>query len=1310
MKTTLCSSLTLLTFILLAFVVNSFAQGNTSPERMVRVVYFLPNDRRPQPDIDAKLDTLIKDVQQLYADEMERHGFGRKTFRIEIDGNGKALVHHVRGRFNDAYYQKYTSRKAHEDTKERFDQSKNIYLYAIDISTGLIGYDDAGGVSCGQGHDNAGGGYGIIPASGDCIVGDFGRSLVAHELGHAFGLSHYFRNDAYVMSYGRYQNELSPCHAEWLNAHRYFNSGQTPTYNTETAIKMTSSGASPPNTIRLQFEITDPDGLHQALLLAQVTDEDPGYPSVLDCKSLSGESNIIEFVTSELAEGPASEVWLHVIDGHGYFTRERIEIDIASLLPQGKVVSIPDANLAAAIRETLGLRPRSAITQRDMLRLTRLEAPKRQITNLTGLEHAVHLRYLDLWENQIRDITPLTGLTRLKRINIWNNQISSIPSLAGLTDLTDLDISSNSINDITPFAELTQLKGLSLGGNDITDISALAGLTQLQNLWLWSNRISAVTVLARLTKLRGLHLHGNPISDITPLTRLTELEHLDLAGMQISEISPLAGLSNLTFLRLSSNNISDISSLVANTELREWETVFLRGNPLGYQSIHTHIPTLQDRGIKVQFDSRTPTPPLKISGDNQQGAPGTILEHPLVVVVRDRNGAAYAEVPVVFTVAEGGGTLSITSTMTAPNGRAESTLTLGPNAGTNTVSVSVAGIQGKQAFTAQGIRTPKTLEIISGKDQEGLPGEALANPFVVEVRDQFDNPFSGARVTFAVTSGGGRLSVTTATTDSNGRAESTLTLGTNPGTNTVTVSVTGIQEKQTFNAEAIRIPETLDIVSGNDQEGLPGAALENPFVVEVRDRSDKPLPGVQVTFSVTSGGGTLSATSVRTNSNGRAESRLTLGPNPGANTVTVSVTGIQAQQTFNAEGIRIPLAFWIISGDKQQGLPGEALANPFVVEVRDRFDNPFSGAQVTFAVTSGGGRLSVSTATTDSDGRAESTLTLGPNPGANTVTVSVTGIQAQQTFNAEGIRIPLAFWIISGFDQKGVIGEALPKPIVVEMRDQSGEPLPGAQVTFAVTSGGGTLSVTSTTTDSDGRAESILTLGPDPGTNTVEVAVTGIQGKQTVTAIAELPPIPQDVNRDDVVNILDLVFVASALGDEGQGLVADVNGDGVVNILDLVSVAGALGDVAAAPAADPQALAMLTATDVGRWLGQAQGLDLMDATSQRGVLFLEQLLAALTPKETALLPNYPNPFNPETWIPYRLAEDAGVTLTIYDTNGALVRRLDVGHRSAGFYESRSQAIYWDGRNDFGEGVVSGVYFYHLSAGDYSATRKMLVVK
>ncbi len=209
--------------------------------------------------------------------------------------------------------------------------------------------------------------------------------------------------------------------------------------------------------------------------------------------------------------------------------------------------------------------------------------------------------------------------------------------------------------------------------------------------------------------------------------------------------------------------------------------------------------------------------------------------------------------------------------------------------------------------------------------------------------------------------------------------------------------------------------------------------------------------------------------------------------------------------------------------------------------------------------------------------------------------------------------------------------------------------------------------------------------------------------------ITEPTGLKGDVNGDGQVNIADLVLVASNLGKTGQNA-ADVNGDGQVNIADLVLVAGALGNSAAAPSLHPHALEMLTATEVKHWLSAAQQLDLTDAMSERGILFLQQLLEALTPKETALLPNYPNPFNPETWIPYHLAKDAEVTLHIYAVNGTLVRTLILGHQAAGMYQNRSGAAYWDGKNEFGEPVASGVYFYTLTAGDFTATRKMLIRK
>ena len=98
------------------------------------------------------------------------------------------------------------------------------------------------------------------------------------------------------------------------------------------------------------------------------------------------------------------------------------------------------------------------------------------------------------------------------------------------------------------------------------------------------------------------------------------------------------------------------------------------------------------------------------------------------------------------------------------------------------------------------------------------------------------------------------------------------------------------------------------------------------------------------------------------------------------------------------------------------------------------------------------------------------------------------------------------------------------------------------------------------------------------------------------------------------------------------------------------------------------------------------------------------------PAKTALLSNYPNPFNPETWIPYQLSEPADVTMTIYDISGIVVRELALGHQAAGYYNSRTRAAHWDGRNALGEKVATGVYFYTFTAGDFTATQKMLIRK
>ena len=276
---------------------------NVGEPRTVRLIYFLPKDRTPQQDIDAKMDELMKNVQLSYEEMMEYHGFGRRTFALETDATGKAVVHHVKGKFNDEYYHTDTFRKViDEETAEQFDLSANIYLVVLDVSNAVI--DNA---ACGQGASlGPEGGATLIPAPNSARQRERGWScfnvaVAAHELGHAFGLAHdHFRNA--TRSPSSYHTDwmvTSFCAAEWLDAHRYFNRGQTyPQADEPTTIRMLPPLAVPPNAIRLRFEVTDPDGLHQAQLHNSTGD-------AIDCQGLDldGESASVEFVTPEATEG-----------------------------------------------------------------------------------------------------------------------------------------------------------------------------------------------------------------------------------------------------------------------------------------------------------------------------------------------------------------------------------------------------------------------------------------------------------------------------------------------------------------------------------------------------------------------------------------------------------------------------------------------------------------------------------------------------------------------------------------------------------------------------------------------------------------------------------------------------------------------------------------------------------------------------------------------------------------------------------------------------------------------------------------------
>ena len=203
-----------------------------------------------------------------------------------------------------------------------------------------------------------------------------------------------------------------------------------------------------------------------------------------------------------------------------------------------------------------------------------------------------------------------------------------------------------------------------------------------------------------------------------------------------------------------------------------------------------------------------------------------------------------------------------------------------------------------------------------------------------------------------------------------------------------------------------------------------------------------------------------------------------------------------------------------------------------------------------------------------------------------------------------------------------------------------------------------------------------------------------------------------DVNADGSVDSTDVDMLLLAVLAELSDAKYDVNSDGSVDVLDVKAVNGNLD--AGAPGAPTLLGKQFSAFEVNRLQEQ---VELLIATNDRSpvamktLIYLQQLIAMARPEKTQLLANYPNPFNPETWIPYELATDTDVRITIYTSTGVVVRTLQLGYQSAGYYTDRERAAYWDGRNTLGERVASGVYFYQLETDTQSPLmRKMVILK
>jgi len=509
-----------------------------------------------------------------------------------------------------------------------------------------------------------------------------------------------------------------------------------------------------------------------------------------------------------------------------------------------------------------------------------------------------------------------------------------------------------------------------------------------------------------------------------------------------------------------------------------------------------------------------------VSGQDQTGPVGSTLAAPLVVQVTDPFGNPIGDVTVTWTV-DGGGAVSAATTTTGSDGTTSVQRTLGGTAGAQHTFATVDGLAGSPVtFTATATAGAASgVSIVSGDGQTGPVSTELPNDLVVQVLDASSNPVPSVAVAWVVGAGGGTVTPTTSVTDASGRASAAWTLGSSPGSNTVSAVVSGIGVVEFHATATAGAAARLRIDTQPSASAVSGAPLAQQPVIQLLDAqgNEARQGGVAVQVAIASGGGSLSgATSVGTDGNGRASfSGLTLTGATGTRTLRFSATGF-ASVTSQPISLGAAPTTITITGD----LPDPSAQG--------------EGVTVQFTVTSGAGTPSGSVTVQDGGDDCTGTLSNGQGScviqlhtvGSRTLTASYGGAEgfaASSTTESHTVEAPpqpeLAIATQPG--SSATAGAALNPQPVIQLQNGDGSALstPGVQVSAAIATGGGTLTGTTTVaTDAQGRAVfTDLVINGDAGTRTLVFTAPGFGNVTSGNIdVAAAPPAAPDAAQSSV--------------------------------------------------------------------------------------------------------------------------------------------------------------------------------------------------